>query len=165
MLTLLEREKTQCVQSPPEGGKTPCVQSPLGGVKTLCVQSPPEGEKTLCVQSQDISNQVQFQNVHIQEKVKKLPGGRLRQFLPEWEKQGSHQLIIGLIKDGYKLPFRERPKLSAVMQALTSKMPCGPLFQTCCGKVQLKLCTPQTVWGSTAVSSWYQNQATAGGQS
>ena len=81
--------------SPTGGGKTLCVQSPLGG-KTLCVQSPPEGEKTLCVQSQDISNQVQFQNVDIQENRNLPVGGRLRQFLPEWEKQGSHLLIIGL---------------------------------------------------------------------
>ena len=41
-------------------------------------------------------------------------GGRLRQFLPEWEKQGSHRLIIGLIRDGYKLPFREHSNLSRV---------------------------------------------------
>ena len=72
MLTLPERVKTPCVQSPPEG-------------KRLCVQSPPEGERTLCVQ--DISRQVQFKSVYIQEKVKNLPvGGRLRQFLPEWKK-------------------------------------------------------------------------------
>ena len=82
-----------------------------GGGKTPCVHSPPEGEKTLGVQSQDISNLVQFKSVYIQEKAKDLPvGGRLRQFLPEWEKHGSHRLITGLIRDGYKLPFRERPK-------------------------------------------------------
>ena len=92
-------EKTPFVQSPPEGEETPCVQSPPGG-KILCVQSSAEEEKTLCVQSHDTSNLVQFQNVYIQEKVRNLPvGGRLRHFLPEWEKQGSHRLIIGLIKD------------------------------------------------------------------
>ena len=47
--------------------------------------------------------------------MKDLPvGGRLRQFLPEWEKHGSHRLITGLIRDGYRLPFRERPNLSRV---------------------------------------------------
>ena len=94
---------------------------------------------------------------------------RLKQFLAEWEKQGSHWLIIGLIKDGDKLPFRKCPELSRVpcivTQASTNKMPCGPLFKTCCGRAQSKSCTPQTVWGSTAVSYWYQNQATVGGQS
>ena len=100
VLTLLEREKTPCAQSPLEGEMTPCVQ-PLRRGKTLCVQSPPEGKKTLCVQ--DISNQVQFKSVHIKEK-----------FLPEWEKRGYHRLIIGLIRDGYKLPFRECPNLSRV---------------------------------------------------
>ena len=110
VLTLLEREKTPCVQSPPEGEKTLCVLSLPEREKTLCVQSP-EGEKTLCVQ--DISNQVQFNSV--QEKLQNLPvGGRLRQFLPEWERLGSHGLITGLIRDRYKLPFRERPNLSRV---------------------------------------------------
>ena len=111
VLTLPEREKTPCVQSPPEREKTPCVQSPPEGEKTPCVLSLPEREKTLCVQ--DISNQVQFNSV--QEKLQNLPvGGRLRQFLPEWERLGSHRLITGLIRDGYKLPFRERPNLSRV---------------------------------------------------
>ena len=67
------------------------------------------------VQSQDISNQVQLQNVYMQEKLTDLPvEGRLRQFLPVWETQGSHRLILGLKKDRYKLPFRERPKLYRV---------------------------------------------------
>ena len=101
VLTLPEREKTLCVQSPPEGEKTPCVLSLPEREKTLCVQSPPEGEKTLCVK--DISNQVQFNSV--QEKLQNLPvGGRLRQFLAEWERLGSHRLITGLIRDGYKFP-------------------------------------------------------------
>ena len=121
VLTLPERVKTSCVQSPPEGEKTLCVQPPPEGGNTLCVQSPPEGKKTLCVQSQDISKQVQLKSVYIQEKAQNLPvGGRLRQFLPEWEKQGSRQLIIGLIRDGYKLPFRERPKLSRVPCIISS---------------------------------------------
>ena len=108
-----EGEKTLSVLTLPERVKTPCVQPLLEREKTPCVQSPPEGEKTLCVQ--DISNQVQFKSVHIQEKLQNLPvGGRLRQFFPEWERLGSHRLIIGIIRDGYKLPFRERPNLSRV---------------------------------------------------
>ena len=113
VLTLPERVKTPCVQSPPEGEKTLCVQPLPERGKTLCVQSPPEGEKTLCVQ--DISNQVQLKSVHIQEKLQNLPvGGRLRQIRLEWERLGSHRLITGLIRDGYKLPFRECPNLSRV---------------------------------------------------
>ena len=97
--------------TPPEGEKTLSVLTLPEREKTLCVQSPPEGEKTLCVQ--DISNEVQFNSV--QEKLQNLPvGGRLRQFLPERERLGSHQLITGLIRDGYKLPFRECPNLSRV---------------------------------------------------
>ena len=76
MSTLPEREKTLCVQSPLEGGKTVCTVPTRGG-------------KTVCVQSQDISNQVQLQNVYIQEKLTDLPvEGRLRQFLPVWENKG-----------------------------------------------------------------------------
>ena len=71
VLTLLE--KTPCVQSPTEREQTLCVQPSPEGVKNPCVQSPPEGEKTLCVQSQDISKQVQFKSVYIQEKAKDLP--------------------------------------------------------------------------------------------
>ena len=107
VLSLPEREKTLCVQPPPEGGKTPRVQSP------------PEGEKILVVQSQDTSKLVQFKSVFIPEKD--LPvGGRLRQFLPEWDKHGSHRLITGLIRDRYKLPFRERPNLSRVPCIISS---------------------------------------------
>ena len=97
--------------TPPEGEKTLSVLTLPEREKTPCVQSPPEGEKTLCVQ--DISNEVQFNSV--QEKLQNLPvGGRLRQFLPERERLGSHELITGLIRDGYKLPFRECPNLSRV---------------------------------------------------
>ena len=77
-----------------------------------------------------IDNQVQFQNVHIQENVKNLPvGGRLRQFLPEWEKQGPHRLIIGLMKDGYKLSFRERNK---AIQGTQHNQQLRRLLQTKC---------------------------------
>ena len=77
VLTLLEREKTPCVQSPPEGEKTLCVLSLPEREKTPCVQSP-EGEKTLCVQ--DISNQVQFNSV--QEKLQNLPVGGQTEAVP-----------------------------------------------------------------------------------
>ena len=57
----------------------------------------------------------------IREKLQNLPvGGRLRQFLPEWERLGSHRLITGLIRDGYKLPFRECPNLSRVSCIVSS---------------------------------------------
>ena len=119
MLSLPEREKTPCEQSPRGEGKTLCVQPPPEEGKTPCVQSPPQWEKTLVVRSQDTPNLVKFKSVFIQEKD--LPvGGRLRQFLPEWEKHGSHQLITGLIRDGYKLPFRECPNLSRVPCIISS---------------------------------------------
>ena len=83
-----ERKDSVCTV-PTGRGKDSMCTVPTGGGKTLCVQSPPDGEKTLCVQSQDISNLVQFKNVYIQKKVKDLPvGGRLRQFLLEWENMG-----------------------------------------------------------------------------
>ena len=79
--TMPSGDPLHCVFSldPPEGEKILSVLTLPEREKTPCVQSPPEGEKTLCVQSQDISNQVQFQNVYIQEKFKNLPvGGRFR---------------------------------------------------------------------------------------
>ena len=120
---MLSGDPLHCVfpVAPPEGEKTLSVLSIPEREKTPCVQSPPESEKTLGVQCQDISNLVQFKSVYIQEKAKDLPvGGRLRQFLPEWEKHGSHRLITGLIRDGYKLPFRERPNLSRVPCIISS---------------------------------------------
>ena len=41
-------------------------------------------------------------------------GSRLRHFLAQWEHQGAHRSILSLLRDGYKLPFRERPNLSRV---------------------------------------------------
>ena len=62
-----------------------------------------------------------FEMCIFRKRKKNLPvGGRVRQFLPEWEKQGSHRLIIGLIKDGHKLLFREHPKLSRVPCIISS---------------------------------------------
>ena len=154
VLSLPEREKTPCVQSPKGEGKTPCVQPPPEGGKTPCVQSPPEGEKTLVVRSQDTPNLVQFKSVFIPEKD--LPvGGRLRQFLPEWEKHGSHWFITGLIRDGYKLPFRERPNLSRVPCIISSYAGFDKqsALWTCCRKAQSKSFIPQKVWDFTAVSS------------
>ena len=40
--------------------------------------------------------------------------GRLRHFLAQWEHQGAHRSILSLLRDGYKLPFREHPNLSRV---------------------------------------------------
>ena len=117
-LTMLSGDPLHCVfpVAPPEGEKTLSVLSLPEREKTPCVQSPLEGRKT-----QDISNLVQFKSVYIQEKTKDLlVGGRLRQFLPEWEKHGSHRLITGLIRDGYKLPLRERPNLSRVPCIISS---------------------------------------------
>ena len=82
--------------TPPEGSKTPCVQSLQERAKTPCVQSLQERAKIPCTKS-DIP-----------------VGGRLRRFLPQWEHQGAHPSILSLLRDGYKLPFRERPNLSRV---------------------------------------------------
>ena len=96
-------------------------KAPTGGGKdSVCTVPTRGGENSGCTVI-DTSNLVQFKSVYIQEKVKDLPvGGRLRQFLPEWEKHGSHRLITGLIRDGYKLPFRECPDLSRVPCIISS---------------------------------------------
>ena len=110
--SLQEREKTPCVQSLQERVKTPFVQSLQEREKTPCVQSLQEREKTLCVQCQSVFIPDQHFKLSSQEPEVVPVGGRLRRFLPEWEKQKAHQSILSLIQDGYKLPFREHPKLS-----------------------------------------------------
>ena len=77
---------------PKGGGKDSVCTAPTGGGKDSVCTVPTKGEKILVVQSQETSNLVQFKIVFIQEKD--LPvGGRLRQFLPESEKHGSHWLM------------------------------------------------------------------------
>ena len=41
-------------------------------------------------------------------------GSRLKSFLPAWNNLGAHRSIQNLIAEGYKLPFREPPKLSRI---------------------------------------------------
>ena len=80
--------------APPEG--TPCFESLQEREKTPCVQSLQEKEKTPCIKTV-------------------LPvGGRLRHVLSQWEEQGTHRSILSQRRDGYRLPFRERPNLSRV---------------------------------------------------
>ena len=39
-------------------------------------------------------------------------GGRLQNFWQVWQKLGSNPRVVSVLKDGYSLPFRERPHLS-----------------------------------------------------
>ena len=89
-----ERAKTLDTKSLPERAKT------------LSSSTPQEGVKTPCVQLVKVS-------VSTQENIKDLPvGGRLKWFINEWEKQGAHPFHLDLLRLGYRLPFREHPKLS-----------------------------------------------------
>ena len=111
--TLLQREKTLCIQLLQERKKTPCVQALQEREKTPCVQSLQEREKNPCIQSQSVFIPDQCFRLSHQPTLKVEPVGcRLRHFLSEWENQKAHQSILSLIQDRYKLPFRERPKLS-----------------------------------------------------
>ena len=117
--TQLNENKSLSASTLQERVKTPCVQTLQEREKTPWVQSLQEREKTPCVQS--LQERETSQNVFIRDHFFKLPsqelevvpvGDRLRRFLPKWQKQKTHQSILSLIQDGYKLPFRERPKLS-----------------------------------------------------
>ena len=103
--TLLNGNKPLSASTLQERVKTPCIHTPF-------VQSLQEREKTPCVQSQNVFIPDQFFKLPSQELEVAPVGGRLRRFLPEWQKQKTHQSILSLIQDGHKLPFRERPKLS-----------------------------------------------------
>ena len=74
--------------------------------KTLSTQTPPEGAKTPCVQLSKAS-------IYTQENIKDLPvGGRLKWFVKQWEQHGAHPFHLDILKQGYRLPFRDHPKLS-----------------------------------------------------
>ena len=107
--TLRERKRTPCFHTPPEGVRTPCIQTPQEGEKTPCSHTPQEGVKTLCVQSHIVFIQDQ-----VQKRTNLTVGSRLKSFLPAWKNLGAHHSIQNLIAEGYKLPFRERPKLSRI---------------------------------------------------
>ena len=107
--TLRERKSTPCFHTPPEGVRTPCIQTPQEGEKTPCSHTPQEGVNTPCVQSHIVFIQDQ-----VQKRTNLTVGSRLKSFLPTWKTLGAHCLILNLIAEGYKLPFRERPKLSRI---------------------------------------------------
>ena len=48
-------------------------------------------------------------------------GGRLSQFLPEWESLTNDQWVLEIIREGYKLPFVTPPDLS--LQPLETHVP------------------------------------------
>ena len=74
--------------------------------KTLSIQTAPEGAKTQCVQLSKAS-------IYTQENIKDPPlGGRLKWFVKQWEQQGAHPFHLDILKQGYRLPFRDHPKLS-----------------------------------------------------
>ena len=70
---------------------------------------PQEGEKTPCVQSHIVSIQDQ-----VQKKTNLTVGSRLKSFPPTWKTLGTHRSILKLFAVGYKLSFRECPKLSRI---------------------------------------------------
>ena len=73
---------------------------------TLSKNTPPEGVKTPSVQLGKVP-------LYIQENIKDLPvGGRLKWFVEHWEQQGAHPFQLDLLRQGYRLPFRDHPKLS-----------------------------------------------------
>ena len=39
-------------------------------------------------------------------------GGRLKWFVKQWEQQGAHPFYLDILKQSYRLPFRDHPKLS-----------------------------------------------------
>ena len=95
------------LKTPPEGARTLCLQSLPVRAKTLRFHSPPEGEKTPCAQ---------LRNVFIQENIKDLPvGGRLRWFVDQWESRGSHHFQTDILKQGYRLPFKNHPSCLGVL--------------------------------------------------
>ena len=117
--TLPERVRTLCFLSPQEGERTPCFHTPQEGVKTPCSHTPQEGVKTPCshtpqegIKTPGVQSHIVFIQDQVQNENNLKMGSRLKFFLPVWKNLGAHHSIQSLIAEGYKLPFRERPKLS-----------------------------------------------------
>ena len=117
--TLPERVRTPCFLSPQEGERTPHFHTPQEGVKTPCSHTPQEGVKTPRshtpqegVKTPSVQSHIVFIQDQVQKENNLKVGSRLKLFLPVWKNLGAHHSIQNLIAEGYKLPFRERPKLS-----------------------------------------------------
>ena len=93
---------------PSRGGKDSECTVPSGeGKDSLCTVPSGEGKDSLCtVPSGEGKTPCTKSDIPV--------GGRLRRFLTQWEHQEAHQSRLSLLRDGYKLPFRERPNLSRV---------------------------------------------------
>ena len=125
------RSLTLCFPcSPSRGGEdsecAPCVQSSLEGEKTLCVQPPPVGgnhsvctiptrggENSVCTVTGYIQTSSVQRCIYSRKSEKPASGGKT-EAVPSRVGKTRVPLIIGLIRDGYKLPFRERFHLSRV---------------------------------------------------
>ena len=84
-----EGEKTLSAPALMERERTPCLKSLQERKQTSCVQSLQEREKTPRIKAD-------------------LPvGGRLKAFSYPVGKTRNHQSILSLLRDGYRLPFRE----------------------------------------------------------
>ena len=59
--------------------------------------------------------------VHNAHTVAKPPnvGGRLQQFWQVWQELGANPRVVSIIRDGYSLPFKQRPPLSRVPVVLS----------------------------------------------
>ena len=101
---------------PKGGGKDSVCTAPTGGGKdSVCTVPTRGGENSGCTVSGYIQSSSVQKCIYSRKRC-----ARLRQFLLEWEKHGSHRLITGLIRDGYKFPFRKRPNLSRVPCIISS---------------------------------------------
>ena len=71
--------------------------------RTLCFQSPPEGEKTVCTG---------IYCIYPRKFERPTSGRQTKHFIPQWERRGAHSFQIGILKLGYRLPFKNHLRLS-----------------------------------------------------
>ena len=105
-------EDSECVNPAGEGKESVCAIPTGGGNDSMCTAPTGEGKDSVCTVSGYIQASSVQECIYSRESKRSASGGQTKAVPSEWEKHGSHWLITGLIRDGYKLPFGEHPTLS-----------------------------------------------------
>ena len=86
----------------------------------MCTVPTRWGKNSVCTVSGYIQSSSVQKRIYSKKSERSACGGQTKAVPSGVGKHGSHQLITGLIRDGYKLPFRERPNLSRVPCLISS---------------------------------------------
>ena len=83
-------------------------------------------------------------------------GGRLQSFWQFCQKLGSNPRVVSVLRDGYSLPFRERPHLSCfplIVRKYASPVKSKALLEALSSLIQKKAVEKVVVWSSLVIPS------------